>query len=142
MLEIVKLTGNEPLVLEVQVPPLCFPFLVGNPKGEGLLTWVEKASPKETIFTWGVEATPEKIIEEMLKIALNRSSLEGWGIQQPSFQLAEKRLHDLGIEEITTSGKIIHPKDPSLLGTLIVGGKKCFPIIHNISRGLCVIGGV
>lgn len=142
MLEIVKLKGNAPLLLEVSVPPLCVPLLVGNPKGTSLLTWVERASSKDTIMTWGIEATPEAILSEMVKMALDRSSSEGWGVRQKSFADAEKRLLSLGIDQIQVSNTLVHPKAPSLLGSLILAGNKCFPVIHNIGRGLCVVSGV
>ena len=139
MLEIVKLKGKAPLLLEVSVPPLCYPYLVGNPKGEGLLTWAEKPSPKDTVFTWGVQASLEQIFSEMIRLSLVRSDHEAWGIRQESFEMAEKRLHSLGITELEVSDKVIHPKDPSLLGTILMVENKCFPVIHNVSRGLCVL---
>ncbi len=139
MLEIVRLKGKQPLFLEANVPPLCYPYLVGNPKGEGFLKWVEKPTAKETILTWGVEATIEQILAEMIRLTLDRSEVEGWGVRQKSFNLAEKRLKDLGVNDLEVSNKLIYPKDPSLLGTILISEKKCFPIIHNVSRGLCVL---
>ena len=141
MIEIVELQvkGKTPVFMEVDVPPKCMPLLVGNPKGETLLKWVEKPSNRESVLTWGIEASVNEVIEAMLGIALVRSEKEQWGIKQGSFTDAEHRLNELGITEVTTTDNIVHPKDPSMLGTVIVAGGKCFPVIHNVSRGICVL---
>ena len=75
----------------------------------------------------------------MVGLALERSEKEEWGIKQSSFSNAEQRMNELGIDEVITTNNVVHPKDPSMLGTVIVAGGKCFPIIHNVSRGLCVL---
>ncbi len=141
MIEIVELQvkGKTPVFMEVEVPPKCMPLLVGNPKGEGLLKWVEKPSNRESVLTWGIEASVNDILEAMLGLALDRSEKDQWGIKQDSFTNAEQRMNELGIDEIATTNNIVHPKDPSMLGTVIVAGGKCFPVIHNVSRGLCVL---
>jgi hypothetical protein len=141
MIEIVELKVKDktPLFLEVDVPPKCMPLLVGDPKGETLLKWVEKPSNRESVLTWGIEASVKEVIEAMLGIALDRSEKEHWGIKQGSFTDAEQRLNELGIDEVTTTNNVVHPKDPSMLGTVIVAGGKCFPVIHNASRGICVL---
>lgn len=141
MIEIVELQvkGKTPVFMEVEVPPKCMPLLVGNPKGEGLLKWVEKPSNRESVLTWGIEASVNDVLEAMLGLALDRSEKDQWGIKQDSFTNAEQRMNELGIDEITTTNNIVHPKDPSMLGTVIVAGGKCFPVIHNVSRGLCVL---
>lgn len=141
MIEIVELKVKDktPLFLEVDVPPKCMPLLVGSPKGETLLKWVEKPSNRESVLTWGVEAPVKEVIEAMLRIALDRSEKEQWGIKQDSFTNAEQRLNELGIDEVITTNNVVHPKDPSMLGTIIVAGGKCFPVIHNVSRGICVL---
>ena len=141
LVEIVKMKGNPPLFLEAQVPPLCTPLLVGDPKGRALLKWVEKPSSKETILTWGVEATPEQVVDEMVSMACARDKLDSWGISQPTAQSAELRMRSLGVDEVTMSGNLVHPTDPTLLGSIIVIGGKCFPVLHNVRRGLCVVEG-
>ena len=141
MIEIVELQvkGKTPVFMEVEVPPKCKPLLVGAPKGDALLKWVEQPSNRESVLTWGIEASVKEVIEAMLGIALVRSEKEQWGIKQGSFTDAEHRLNELGITEVTTTDNIVHPKDPSMLGTVIVAGGKCFPVIHNVSRGICVL---
>ena len=141
MIEIVemKIKGKTPLFLEVNVPPKCMPLLVGNPKEDGLLKWVEQPSNRESVLTWGVNASVKEVIEAMLGFALDRSEKEQWGIKQSSFTSAEQRLNELGIDEVTTTDNLVHPKDPSMLGTIIVVGEKCFPVIHNVRRGLCIL---
>lgn len=141
MIEIVELqvNGKTPLFLEVDVPPKCMPLLVGNPKGSNLLKWVEQPSNRESVLTWGIEASVKDVIDSMIKLTLERSEKENWSVKQDSFSSAEKRMNDLGISEVITTENIVHPKDSSMLGTVIVAGKKCFPVIHNVSRGLCVL---
>ena len=141
MIEIVEIQvkGKTPVFMEVEVPPKCMPLLVGNPKGDGLLTWVEQPSNRESVLTWGIEASVGEVLKAMLSLALDRSEKDQWGIKQDSFTNAEQRMNELGIDDIMTTDNIVHPKDPSMLGTVIVAGGKCFPVIHNVSRGLCVL---
>ena len=141
MIEVIelKIKGKTPVFMEVEVPPKCMPLLVGNPKGSGLLKWVEQPSNRESVLTWGIEASVSEVIETMVGYALARSEKEQWGVMQESYTEAEQRLNDLGIEEIITTDNVVHPRDPSMLGTVIVAGGKCFPVIHNVSRGLCVL---
>ena len=141
MIEIVELQvkGKAPLFLEVNVPPKCMPLLVGAPKGENLLKWVEKPSNRESVLTWGLNASIQEVLDAMVGYALERNEKEDWGVKQSSFATAEKRLNDLGIDEVTVTDRLVHPKDPSMLGTIIVAGGKCFPVIHNVRRGLCVL---
>ena len=141
MIEVIelKIKGKTPVFMEVEVPPKCMPLLVGNPKGSGLLKWVEQPSNRESVLTWGIEASVSEVIETMVGYALARSEKEQWGVMQESYTSAEQRLNDLGIEEIITTDNVVHPRDPSMLGTVIVAGGKCFPVIHNVSRGLCVL---
>jgi hypothetical protein len=139
MLEIIKMvTNKKPLFLEVNVPPLCSPFIVGNPSKEGgLLRWVEQPLKNDTVLAWGIKEPPEEIVKDMTRLVLERSKLEGWGSLQPTREKAEERLKGLGIEEVTLSGNLLHPQDPSMLGSLIIVGDTCFPVIHNARRGLC-----
>lgn len=141
MIEVIelKIKGKTPVFMEVEVPPKCMPLLVGNPKGSGLLKWVEQPSNRESVLTWGIEASVSEVIETMVGYALARSEKEQWGVMQESYTSAEQRLNDLGIDEIITTDNVVHPRDPSMLGTVIVAGGKCFPVIHNVSRGLCVL---
>ena len=59
MIEIVELQvkGKTPVFMEVEVPPKCMPLLVGNPKGDDLLKWVEQPSNRKSVLTWGIEAS-------------------------------------------------------------------------------------
>ena len=141
MIEIVELQvkGKTPVFMEVDVPPKCRPLLVGNPKGDDLLKWVEKPSNRGTVLTWGVNANISDVLEAMLTLAQDRSRKEEWGIRQKSFADAEQRLNELGIDEVSITANVVHPKAPSMLGTVIVAGGKCFPVIHNISRGICTL---
>ena len=141
MIEVIelKIKGKTPVFMEVEVPPKCMPLLVGNPKGSGILKWVEQPSNRESVLTWGIDASVNEVIEAMLGITLDRSEKEQWGIKQGSFTDAEQRLNELGINEVITTDNVVHPKDPSMLGTIIVAGGKCFPVIHNASRGICVL---
>lgn len=141
MIEIVELQvkGKTPVFMEVEVPPKCMPILVGNPKGDGLLKWVEQPSNRESVLTWGIDASVGEVVEAMVGLALERGEKDSWGIKQGSFTDAEQRMNELGIEGLNTTNNVVHPKDPSMLGTVIVAGGKCFPVIHNASRGLCVL---
>ncbi len=143
MIEIleIQVKGKTPLFLEVEVPPKCMPLLVGAPKGDGLLKWVEQPSNRGSVLTWGVEATVKDVLEAMVSHTLDRSKKDDWGVKQESFSSAEQRMNDLGIEEVVSTDNMVHPRDSSMLGTVIVAGGKCFPVIHNASRGLCVLEG-
>lgn len=141
MIEIVELQvkGKTPVFMEVEVPPKCMPILVGNPKGDALLKWVEKPSNRESVLTWGIDASVGEVVESMVSLTLERGEEDSWGVRQESFSNAEQRMNGLGIEGLNTTNNIVHPSDPSLLGTIIVAGGKCFPVIHNASRGICVL---
>jgi hypothetical protein len=141
MIEILelKLKGKTPLFLEVEVPPKCKPLLVGAPKGKSLLKWVEQPSNRDSVLTWGLDASVNDVLEVMVSLTLTRDEKEDWGVKQDSFTNAEKRLNELGIDEVVVTDHIVHPKDSSMLGTIIVAGGKCFPVIHNVSRGLCIL---
>lgn len=141
MIEIVELQvkGKTPVFMEVEVPPKCMPILVGNPKGDGLLKWVEQPSNRESVLTWGIDASVGEVVEAMVGLALERGKKDSWGVKQDSFSHAEQRMNELGIEGLNTTNNVVHPKDPSMLGTVIVAGGKCFPVIHNASRGICVL---
>lgn len=130
------------LVISVDVPPLCLPVLVGDPKGiDGdRLRWVEKIPKTNQIPTWGVPSLNDgSIIEEMVRKALERSAREDWGVYQESFKDAQKHLKDLGIDEVKRVGDLVIPSDASLLGTVIFMEGVCFPVIHNLKRAFCVI---
>ena len=137
ILEIIKIqnTKKTPLMIEVQVPPKCTPFLVGNPKNDSLLKWTEYKTPKDTIYTWGIKTDLQSIINEMI----NKVSEKEWDITHPNFKSAQKRMLDLGLDEVHQIGNLVIPTDPSLLGSIIVIGDTYFPIIHNSNRALCVI---
>ena len=141
LVEIMKIKGDAPLFLEAQVPPLCSPILVGDPKGDTLLRWVEKPSSRDTIYTWGVKATLDQVVAEMVSMAQQRGLDEGWGVDQVDEGQATKRLRGLGVDEVTVSGNLVHPTDPTLLGSVVLIGDKCFPILHNTRRALCVLTG-
>ena len=139
LVEIMRIKGEAPLFLEAQVPPLCSPILVGDPKGNSLMRWVEKASSRGTVYTWGVEATLDQVVGLMVSMAQSRSFKEGWGVDQLDTGKAKDRLKVLGVDEISVSGNLVHPTDPTLLGTVVLIGGKCFPILHNTRRALCVL---
>lgn len=141
MIEIVelKVKGKTPVFMEVEVPLKCMPLLVGNPKGDDLLKWVEQPSNRGSVLTWGIDASVSDILDTMVRLTTQRNEKDQWGVKQESFSNAEERMNDLGILEVMTTGNVVHPKDPSMLGTIIVAGGKCFPVIHNASRGLCVL---
>ena len=140
MLEIVKLKSkNQALVMEVNVPPLCAPLLVGNPKEGGLLTWVEKPSVRGTVLTWGHKTTLGEIIVEMIDMVKERGLREGWENVHVEKEEAISHLLSLGVKEVEEKGGIVFPRDPSLLGSLIISGDKIYPVIHNPYRGLCFI---
>ena len=140
MIEIIKLKKDKtPLVLEVNVPPLCKPLLIGNPRESKLLRWVESPSNRSTVLTWGLDSSVEEIVEKMLEMTIERSSLEGWGVVQPDLPSAISRIKDMGIEEYESSEGLVFPKDPSILGSIIVVKDRFFPVIHNVKRGICVV---
>lgn len=141
MIEIIELQvkGKTPVFMEVDVPVKCMPLLVGNPKGDDLLKWVEQPSNRGSVLTWGIDASVSDILKAMVCLTTQRNEKDQWGVKQESFSNAEKRMNDLGILEVMTTDNVVHPKDPSMLGTIIVAGGKCFPVIHNASRGLCVL---
>jgi hypothetical protein len=139
MIEILKLKKTKtPLVLEVDVPPLCKPLLVGDPK-EGTLKWVESPSNRNTVLTWGQDCSVEEAVSQMVFMTLERSKAEGWGVEQPTLASATERLASLGILEVESREGIVFPKDPSFLGSLIVIGDRLFPVFHNVRRGVCVV---
>lgn len=140
MFEVIRMESKKtPLAIEVEVPPKCSPILVGNPKTDSLLRWVESPSRRGTVMSWGFPVKDAPILKEVLNMTLERSQSEGWGVIQGSLQLATERLKDLGIEEVESTNQVVHPKDPTLLGSLIIIGDMCFPVIHNARRALSVI---
>jgi hypothetical protein len=141
MLEIIeyKTSKKAPLFLELPVPPRTFPYLVGNPKEDQglLLSWAEKPSKNNTVLSWGVEKSIEEIISDLKKITSLRNKTSKWGLNHIYLKDAVQFLKSQGIEEIMRQGNTISPKDPSLLGSIIIIKNKKFPLIHNVSRGLC-----
>ena len=140
MIEIVRLKskGKTPLFMEVDVPPMCKPLLVGSSK-EGILRWVESPSNRNSVLTWGQESSLEEVVTEMIKMTLERSSQESWGVLQVDEKSAIQRMSDVGIEDITVREGLVFPRDPSILGSVIIMDNKFFPVLHNVKRGLCVI---
>jgi hypothetical protein len=140
MIEILKLKKSKtPLVLEVDVPPLCRPLLVGNPSKDSVLRWVEAPSKRDTVLTWGQECPVEETVARMVTMVIERGAKEGWGIEQPSLASAVERLRSLGITEVESKEGLVYPKDPSFLGSVIVIGDRSFPVLHNVRRGFCVV---
>ena len=144
MIEVVKLTkkGKTPLMLEVDVPPLCKPLLVGNPnKDSSLLRWVESPSKRGTVLTWGQDCSVETILVSMIEMSIERSSKEGWGIEQESLEKAISRMKSLGVDQVDHKDGLVFPSDPSMLGSIVVVGDRVFPVIHNVRRGFCLLKG-
>lgn len=141
MLEVIeyKIKKKAPLFLEIPVPPLTFPYLVGNPKKESdrLLSWAEKPSKNNTVLSWGMQVSIEEIIAEVKKLTLERNKTSNWGLDHIYLKDAVQFLKSQGIEEIIKQGNTISPKDPSLLGSIIIIKNRKYPLIHNVSRGLC-----
>lgn len=140
MIEVVRLKGKgkTPLFMEVDVPPMCKPLLVGSSK-EGILRWVESPSNRNTVLTWGQDSSLEEVVTEMIKMALERSLEESWGVLQDSEEEAMQRMSEVGIEDIIVREGLVFPKDPSILGSVIIIENKIFPVLHNVKRGICVI---
>lgn len=139
MIEILRLKKSKtPLVLEVDVPPLCKPLLVGDPKG-GVLKWVETPSKRNTVLTWGQECSIEEALARMVSMVIERGRDEGWGVEQSTLASAVERLQSLGIREVESREGIVFPKDPSFLGSIILIGDRVFPVLHNVRRGVCVV---
>jgi len=136
---------KQPLMLSIDVPPLCTPVLVGNHRGvrEGdRLRWVESLPKSGQVLTWRVPYPEEGVlIDEIIDKTVNRALEEGWDVLQQDFESAKRYLNSLGIEEVRQIGNLVVPKDPSLLGTLIISNNFCFPVIHNLKRGICIIQG-
>jgi len=127
-------------MIEVKVPPKCHPILIGNHRQEGgVLQWVEKPSKKSTVISWGVDANLKDVVDDMIRLTLDRSETEGWEVPQTDLKSARKRMLSLGIEEVEMTDNLVHPTDKSLLGTIVIIGDKCFPVIHNANRALCVV---
>jgi hypothetical protein len=143
ILEVYELkTARKVLMLSIEVPPLCTPMLVGNPKGTkgNMLKWVEKIPSNNNVITWGLADLNEgEILAEIKTKVLERSHAEGWDILCKDLPSARARMRDQGIDETKQIEDILVPKDPSLLGSVIFIGDLCFPVIHNVSRGLLVI---
>lgn len=132
--------AKPPLMLEMPVPEKSFPYLVGNPKKEGgVLAWVEAPNVRGSVLSWGQDCSIEEIIAEMTALVKTRGSDEGWGSVQICSNTAGQRMQALGISETQRVGDLVVPKDPSLLGCIIVIGSKKYPLIHNPSRGLTLI---
>lgn len=140
MIEIVRLKskGKTPLFMEVDVPPMCKPLLVGSSK-DGLLRWAESPSNRNTILTWGQESSIEEVLTEMVKMTLERGLEENWGVHQVDEKSALGRMSGVGIEDVIVKEGLVFPKDPSVLGSLIIMDNKLFPVLHNVKRGICVI---
>lgn len=139
MIEILRLKKSKtPLVLEVDVPPLCKPLLVGDPKGK-ILKWVENPSNRNTVLTWGQDCSIEEAVARMVSMVIERGDKEGWGVEQPTLASAVERLRSLGIREVESREGIVFPKDPSFLGSMIIIGDRLFPVLHNVRRGVCVV---
>ena len=141
ILEIIHMRKSKvPLMLEMPVPEKSFPYLVGNPKNdESNLKWVEQPSARNTVLSWGRECSLEDIVSEMRAMIINRGNLENWDINHIYLNTAEQRMTSLGISEVRQVEDMLVPKDPSLLGCIVVIGTKKYPLIHNPSRGLVVL---
>ena len=129
-------------MLSVEVPPLCLPVLVGNPKGQpgNLLTWAEKIPKNKQVMSWGIPAYKEgMLMSEILTKTIERALQEGWGSVHDSFESAESHLNSLGIEDTKRIGNLVVPKDNDLLGSMILIEDYCFPVIHNLKRALCIV---
>jgi hypothetical protein len=142
-IEIVNIESNKtPIFLELPVPELTFPYLVGNPKKGGeLLSWVEKPSVRSTVLSWGLSCSLEEIEECMQNLAFNRGRSEKWETNDISVEKAKSYFSSIGVDKIQVNDNIITPKDPSLLGSVIVIKGKKYPLIHNVKRGLCFLRG-
>jgi len=140
MIEVVRLKskGKTPLFMEVDVPPMCKPLLVGSSKG-GVLRWVETPSNRNSVLTWGQDSSLEEVVSEMVKMTIKRSSEESWGVLQADEESAAQRMSDIGIEDILIREGLVFPRDPSILGSVIIMDNKLFPVLHNVKRGICVI---
>lgn len=138
ILEIIHMKkAKSPLMLEIPVPEKSFPYLVGNPKKEGgVLTWVETPSARGTILSWGQDCSVEDCISEMKKTIKIRGTEEGWDLIHIYTNTAEQRMMSVGISETRKVEDMVVPKDPSLLGCIIIIGDKKYPLIHNPSRGI------
>ena len=138
ILEIVKLTlPKKPVFLEVPVPEKSFPYLVGNPLKEGpILKWVEKPTTRKSVMSWGYECEMQDIISCMTEMIKMRGAQENWDVIHISLEQAVNRMKKVGIEDTQQIGQLLVPKDPSLLGSVLVVGNLKFPVIHNPSRGI------
>ena len=129
--------AKSPLMLEMPVPEKSFPYLVGNPKKEdGLLTWVEAPSVRGTVLSWGQNCSIEDCLSEMKNMIKSRGKNEDWDVIHIYTNTAEQRMMSLGISETRKVDDVVVPKDPSLLGCIIIIGDKKYPLIHNPSRGI------
>ena len=137
ILELVEIkTKKTPIMLEVQVPPKCNPILVGNPKGNGNLRWVQN-NKNNKVITWGIkDLSIESILEEMIsKLEIKHE----WDLVRRDFQSAQKRMEKLGIDEVHQVGNIVIPKDPTLLGSVVKVQDTYFPVLHNLKRGITLL---
>ena len=143
ILELVNIESTKtPLFLELPVPELTYPYLVGNPKKQGsLLSWVEKPTPRNTVLSWGLSCSVEEIVSSMVELTSSRSLSEKWETNYITLEEAKNYFTSLSIDKIQVNDNVITPEDPSLLGSIIIIKGKKYPLIHNVKRGLCFLRG-
>jgi hypothetical protein len=142
ILEIVELESSKtPLFLELPVPEKTYPYLVGDPKKEKTLSWVEKPSSRNTVLSWGLGCSVEEIVEGMKDLSFSRSCSEKWETNDITLEQAKNYFSSIGIDKIQVNANLITPQDPTLLGSIIIIKGKKFPLIHNVKRGLCFLKG-
>lgn len=132
--------GKTPLFLEIPVPEKTFPYLVGNPKKDStILRWVEAPSTRGSVLTWGLSCPLSEVVKAMVEMTIERDKSEKWDVAHIQIAQARTRMESLGITETRQVGNLLVPQDPSLLGTILVLKGLLFPVIHNPSRGFCLL---
>jgi hypothetical protein len=131
---------KNPLFLEIPVPEKTFPYLIGNPKKDApILRWIEQPSTRGTVLSWGLSSSIEEIVACMVSLVLERDKTDKWDCSHIHIEQAQARMAQVGITETRLVENMLVPKDPSLLGTIILMNGRKFPVIHNPSRGFCLL---
>lgn len=138
--EIVKIENKKaPLVLEVPVPPYCYPILVGGSKNTSL-KWMEKATQKHTVLCWSVNNSNLDVLSsDCIKAIYDRALTDGWDSFASTEDEAIKKVKEHGIDKVKRIDNMIVPQEHDLLGTILIFEDKFYPVIHNSIRAICFI---
>jgi len=140
--------GKLPLMIEVPVPPESGPYLVTSSKA---VTWRE--APFSGGFVRAVvrQVQPNLLFAELLEAVMAASETYGWGSVVASVGEAEARMQEYDFSEydvldhenapwLPASVRFaIVPTDRAYVGTVFVADDSAAAVVHNPSRGICIV---